>query len=1108
MARCKQLGLEYDCGADGIVNTRVAFVGEHPGERERSLKMPLVGSSGQLLWNTLRPHGINRRSAYITNVVKRQPLGDRSEKTKEKFNAGEVSHYTSILLWELNQLPDLSVVVVLGNLALQAVTGHSGITSYRGSVFDVQLPNAVEGCTPKTVKVIALLNPAAILREPKNELMFRFDCDRLNSVLNGTFEEYNVECIINPSFDEAMAWIDKMESDGLPVGRDIETSSGETICVGLANDPHVGMCINFRNAVGNRFTVREEMQLWKRLQRLFTNPDVRFVGQNWMYDASWMWFIDRVNAVQNWFDTMLAHHTLYPIMPHNLGFLTTQYTTHPFYKDEGKSWRDGGDIDSHWRYNVKDCCIMLKCQQLMLKELEAQGMADFFFSHVMPLQPELIDMVVHGVKIDRVLKDQIAVEMKIEVARLREEFVQLARACTGQGDDYKPNPNSAPQLADLFFKRLRLVGRGVTTNEENRRRMREHPRTPDDCKQLLTLIDEYKKEQKFQSTYAEMTIDEDGRIRTEYKQMGVIRAPGRLSSGSTGWGTGCMPTTAQAYTPNGWISISERPEQIAQYNAAGYLEFVPAHWNFYEHNGTLKGYGGRCFRGLFTDNHRIIATKRDRLYELPAENAFYTSGLSVPCTGLLVAGKSVNALWLRKWVMLSADGHFNASNKWEISVKKRHKAERIAKLLGTAVPEQDTRGYYRWRTIEDEGFTKSLEEVLSLDLAARQVVLDELQYWDAHRRGKSYIYYTTLPENAHAIHTCAHISGMTASLVIDETNSNEYGNTATKPLYSVNVSAKQTNFVEEHRWFEEEFVGEVGCPTVPNGMWLVRYDGGIHITGNSNLQNQPERSHKMFVADDGYEFSYFDLAQAEARYVGWKAVIPLWIEQYEQARLVGGYDAHRALAAVLFNVTYDSVPTKDWDENGKPTIRYKAKRCRHAMNYRMMPDRLATELQISYAEAEYLWHLYHKANPEIQEWWEYTCAKVKKDQVLFNAYGRRWMLMEKYSDEATESIIAFDPQSSIGDKVTRTIRLCHNDRDWPRKQARICLNIHDALIALHHRSVGEEVRHVMKKHLEEPIPVMGNDGVLRELIIPADAKVSVPDEFGRHRWSGMEKVIV
>jgi DNA polymerase I-like protein with 3'-5' exonuclease and polymerase domains len=117
--------------------------------------------------------------------------------------------------------------------------------------------------------------------------------------------------------------------------------------------------------------VEQEVQLWLAFQRLVDDPNVRLVTQNGMYDFSWTMVHNRLVASGVWFDTMLAHHTLYPSMPHNLGFLTTQYTTHPFYKDEGKLWKESGDINAEWRYNVKDVCIMLKCQQQMMKELEA-----------------------------------------------------------------------------------------------------------------------------------------------------------------------------------------------------------------------------------------------------------------------------------------------------------------------------------------------------------------------------------------------------------------------------------------------------------------------------------------------------------------------------------------------------------------------------------------------------------------------------------------------------------------------------------------------------------------------------------------------------------------
>ena len=67
----------------------------------------------------------------------------------------------------------------------------------------------------------------------------------------------------------------------------------------------------------------------------------------------------------------------------------------------------------------------------------------------------------------------------------------------------------------------------------------------------------------------------------------------------------------------------------------------------------------------------------------------------------------------------------------------------------------------------------------------------------------------------------------------------------------------------------------------------------------------------MFIADQGYAFGYFDLSQAEARYVGWEAGIEGWMEQFEKARVDRSYDTHRALASELFDIPYDEVPTYD-----------------------------------------------------------------------------------------------------------------------------------------------------------------------------------------------------
>jgi uracil-DNA glycosylase family 4 len=799
--RCESVGLEFNCGCGGLFNASIAFIAEAPGDREVEQRVPLVGGTGKVLWECLRKENISRNQVYVTNVVKRRLLSTSESYGKQKaiIGSGELAHWRAVLLEELSLLPNVRYIVALGNYALQSLTGQSGITQRRGDV----IPITLDG---RERFVITTYNPAAIMREPKLELTFKMDLHKITRVVLGAYKPPVINEIINPTYREALEYIDYCERIGHAISYDIEFMAQETACIGLAPSDDEGMCINFRDQKTNRYTIEEERDIRLRFQKLFANKEVRFIGQNANFDMYWMWFKDRIRVHGTWFDTMLAHHVLYPPLPHNLGYITSQYTDMPYYKDDIAEWREVGDIDMFWRYNVKDCVATRRAAFRMLTELREQQLEDFFFNHVMKLQPHLVRMTVGGIKCDTELKQGYVEDLAQDIEKRRRAFVEACRVAT-HDDAYECNPLSPRDLGKLFFEELRLVGRGVSTDAENRARLFKHPRTSEPAKEVIRILDEYKVEHKFFSTYASSTVDDDGRFRCEYKQTGVQSAPGRLSSAQTMWGTGL------------------------------------------------------------------------------------------------------------------------------------------------------------------------------------------------------------------------------------------------------------------------------------------------------NLQNIPERGKGMFLIDDGYVASYFDASQIEARIVAYLANITKWKEQFERARLnPGSYDAHCALASDMFKVPYDQVPKSDFDANGKHTIRYVAKRCRHGLNYRMGADRLATASGLTLREADTAWHIYHRETPELVVWWTDTITEVRRTRVLMSPFGRRWILLERFDDDALESIVAFKPQSTAGDKVASVIYLSENDPRWPT-DARIILNIHDALVAIHRPEDGAIVRSIMKEHMEKPIIIRGES-----LIIPSEFAVTVPDETGKHRWSTLKKI--
>ena len=810
-ARVASADLLAECSMSGSYLSSVVVVAEAPGSTEIAQQMPLTGASGRLFWNAARQYGgLTRNECYVTNVCKRQVTFEVNEQ-KQPIGKHELTAWQELLRWELSQLPAVQHVIVLGNYALEALTGRTGITRWRGSVIPATIGT-------RNVTVICANNPALIMRDPKAQISFNMDMAKIKRVREGLFREHKIDVHINPTLKEIMQYLDMLERAGKPVSSDIEVIGGETACIGFANDAHSAMSIPFRNMTENLYELQEEKLIRQRVQRLYVAPSVRHVMQNGHFDSTWLGFKDRILVQPLYFDTMLAHHTLYPTMPHNLGYITTQYTDHPYYKDEKDDWRTIGNVDDFWTYNGKDCALTLAAHQGMLHELRDQKLDKFFFEHVMRLQPHLIRMTLGGLLIDTTLKEKIKAELEIVLEQKLKRIFDTIAVATGD-PDYKPNPNSAPQMSELFFSKLKLVGRGTKTDALNRELMYKHPRTSEAARQVLAAIDEYKEDHKFYSTYADSDFDHDNRMRCEYKQIGVQAAPGRLSSGQTMWGSGM------------------------------------------------------------------------------------------------------------------------------------------------------------------------------------------------------------------------------------------------------------------------------------------------------NLQNQPDRSKVMFIADPGYCFVYIDGSQAEARVVGWKAPVPSWIAQFERARLEGGYDAHCALAADMFGIPYDDVPTFDrYDEEhpvregdilfpGGVTVRFIAKRCRHGLNYRMAADRLSMTTKLPIDVALDAYNKYHKVNPEVKRWWLDTELEVKRTKMLFNAFGRRYLQLEPATNENLDSIVAFYPQSTIGDLLNKVIYKSHDDPKWP-KHSRIVLNIHDALIAL--ARIGEEAHQtlrVMIKHAEQPLMIGG-----RELIIPADAAISQPDEHGIHRWSTIRKI--
>jgi uracil-DNA glycosylase len=138
---------------DGNPQAHLMFIGECPGYQDGIAGRPFVGRSGKLLDRMMEAIGLNRRCAYIANVVPWRPPGNRTPTPQE----------TAICLPFIRrqiELADPDILVCLGQPATQTLLGtKEGITQTRGRWFKYDTGR-------REIRAVATLRPAYLLRQP------------------------------------------------------------------------------------------------------------------------------------------------------------------------------------------------------------------------------------------------------------------------------------------------------------------------------------------------------------------------------------------------------------------------------------------------------------------------------------------------------------------------------------------------------------------------------------------------------------------------------------------------------------------------------------------------------------------------------------------------------------------------------------------------------------------------------------------------------------------------------------------------------------------------------------------------------------------------------
>lgn len=525
-------GLKMQVMPSGPCPAKIMIVGEAPGEQEVVQGIPFVGTSGQELSRMLQEAGIYRNECFLTNVARLRPPGNdigafvaMAKKNitpshislRDKMVLPVIADGLAMLKAEI-EMCQPNVIIAFGNLALWALTGRWGITSWRGSLLETDLNLALD----YKPKVIPTYHPAAILRQWSWRPIGVHDLKRAK-VHSQTREVIrpNYNFVIRPNYSQAAALLETLirraGQGPFKLSIDIETRIRHIACIGLAWTKNDAICIPFMcvERESGYWGEEEEAAISYRLFKLLTHKNVEGVGQNFLYDSQY--FIRRMKfAPRVARDTMIAQHCVFSNMPKGLDFLSSMYCDHHLYwKDEGKEWDARIPEDEYWTYNCKDAVITYEVDEEEQKVVDTMGLRSVHDFQQSLFQPVLNTMV-RGIRVDKNLRARFGCELQEEISS-RQAWIYNVLG-------YELNPKSPKQMQELFYGQLgqkpvisRKTGNPSCDDEALQKVAARQPL----LRPLINKILEIRSLGVFFSTFINAALDEDGRLRCSFNIAGT-----------------------------------------------------------------------------------------------------------------------------------------------------------------------------------------------------------------------------------------------------------------------------------------------------------------------------------------------------------------------------------------------------------------------------------------------------------------------------------------------------------------------------------------------------------------------------------------------------------
>ena len=289
-------------------------------------------------------------------------------------------------------------------------------------------------------------------------------------------------------------------------------------CIGIATSAKDAITVPIYTRNGQSYwSPQQEEDLYFALKYVLEHKNAAIIGQNFNYDSFWL----RENLCLNVvcaYDTMTLHHSMFPALEKNLGYLSSMYCEHHLYwKNEIDETKYSSPAE-RWAYNCKDTTRTFEiCQNLLARIEEFRGRNDKLLSAIefqmQELHPTVRLVGNRGFDVDTSLRGQIHQQLYEAIGKLEAQWKIIA--------DADISSSSPLQLSHFLYKDLGLEvpkvtkasANGLPTSEEAMvALMEQYPLlTP-----VLQVLLDVRSLRVFQKTFIEAKTSVDGKMRTVY----------------------------------------------------------------------------------------------------------------------------------------------------------------------------------------------------------------------------------------------------------------------------------------------------------------------------------------------------------------------------------------------------------------------------------------------------------------------------------------------------------------------------------------------------------------------------------------------------------------